>query len=75
MSREVKDRLGCPLSVGDIILCSKTGQGDFHLYERDVLEIGQDGESIKIRGFSKWRKSIDVISTKPHREIYPEYFI
>lgn len=68
------DVIGCPIQVGDSVICCKGGQGDTELYVRDVLNINDSG-NMKIRGFSKLRQPCEVLSIKPHHEMYLECFI
>ena len=63
-----------PLNVGDIVICSLTGQGNLKLIEREIISITDDG-LIQLKGMSKLRSVDEVFSTNPHREKHPEHYV
>jgi len=63
------------LRVGDEVICATTGRGDMSLNIREVIEIDIEKRKVKLKGMQKWRTGDEVISTKPHKEKYPERWV
>jgi len=68
------DMLHEPLSVGDTVMCGSSGQGDWKLKEREILAINENGY-VKLKGMQRNRRPDEVMSTKPHKEKYPEHYV
>ena len=77
MTKEIKDKLGYPLNVGDKVIFASGGNQDTRLFTGVITEIVDENNIsiLKDEGRINTRRGEDILNLMPIMKFMPELFL